>query len=51
MITRINESLIQIKSGITINVDGSVKIHKPIVFPKNIIFGTPLHVVMKMENI
>ena len=41
------ESVIQIKSGIKINVDASVKnIHV-----KNIIFGTLLHVVTKIVNI
>ena len=42
------ESLIQIKSGIMINVDGSVK---NIIYVKKIIFGTLLHVVVKMVNI
>ena len=42
------ESLIQIKSGIMINVDGSVK---NIIYVKKIIFGILLHVVVKMVNI
>ena len=44
----IKESVIQIKSGITINVDASLK---KIIYVKNIIFGMLLHVVVKMENI
>ena len=36
------ESVIQIKSGITINVDASAK---TIIFVKKIIFGILLHVV------
>ena len=42
------ENVIQIKSGITINVDASVK---NIIYVKKIIFGTLLHVVAKMVNI
>ena len=42
------KKVIQIKSGITINVDASVK---NIIYMKKIIFGTLLNVVMKMENI
>ena len=41
----IGESVIQIKSGITINVDASAK---HIIYVKNIIFGILLHVY---ENI
>ena len=42
------ESLTQIKNGIMINVDASVK---NIIFVKKIIFGILLHVVVKMVNI
>ena len=42
------ENVIQIKSGITINVDASVK---NIIYVKKTIFGTLLHVVAKMVNI
>ena len=45
------ENVIQIKSGITINVGASVKILKNIVCAKKIIFGILLHVVEKMESI
>ena len=45
------ENVIQIKSGITINVGASVKILKNIVCSKKIIFGILLHVVEKMVNI
>ena len=41
------ESVIQIKSGITINVDASVK---NIMNVKSIIFGIMLHVLAKMIN-
>ena len=41
------ENVIQIKSGITINVDASVK---NITFVKKIIFGILLHVVPGMVN-
>ena len=41
------ENVIQIKSGITINVDASVK---NIIYMKNIIFGILLHVVVKGEG-
>ena len=41
------ESVIQIKSGITINADASVK---NIMNVKNIIFGIMLHVLAKMIN-
>ena len=44
------EKVIQIKSGITINVGTSAKIQKNIVYVKNIIFGILLHVVVKMVN-
>ena len=42
------ENVIQINGGITINVDKSVKI---IIYVKKIIFGILLHVVAKMANI
>ena len=42
------ESVIQIKTGIMIDVDISVKI---IIYEKMIIFGIMLHVVVKMVNI
>ena len=42
------ESVIQIKTGIMIYVDISVKI---IIYEKMIIFGIMLHVVVKMVNI
>ena len=42
------ENVIQIKNGITINVDVSVK---NIIYVKEIISGILLHVVVKMENI
>ena len=42
------ENVIPIKSGITINVDVSVKNS---MFVKNIIFGTLLHVIAKIEDI
>ena len=42
------ESVIQIKSGITINVYASAK---NIIYVKKIIFGILLHVVAKMVNI
>ena len=42
------ENVIQIKSGITINVDMSVK---NIIYVKKIIFGILLHAVAKMVNI
>ena len=42
------ENVIQIKSGIIINADVSVK---NIICVKMIIFGIPLHVVAKMVNI
>ena len=45
------ENVIQIKSGITINVGASVKFLKNIVCAKKIIFGILLHVVEKMVNI
>ena len=43
----ITEIEIQIKSGITINVDASVSIEN-IIYVKKIIFGIQLHVVVKM---
>ena len=45
------ENSIQIKSGITINVDVSGKIQKNNTCAKNIIFGILLHVVVKIINI
>ena len=42
------ENVIQVNGGITINVDASVK---NIMYVKNIIFGILLHVVVKMGNI
>ena len=45
------ESVIQIKSGITINVAKSVKIQKNIVCAKKIIFRILLHAVEKMVYI
>ena len=44
----IEENVIQIKTGITINVDVSVK---NIIYVKKITFGILLHVVATMENI
>ena len=41
------EDVIQIKRGIMINVDMSVK---NIIYMKKIIFGILLHVVAKMQN-
>ena len=45
------ENVVQIKNGITINVHASVKIQKIIVCAKKIIFGIVLHLVVKMVNI
>ena len=42
------QKIIQIKGGITINVDVSVK---NVVDVKKIMFGILLHVIVKMENI
>ena len=42
------ENVIQINGGTTINVDVSVK---NTMYVKKIIFGILLHVVVKMENI
>ena len=44
----VGENVIQIKSGISINVDTSVK---NIIYVKRIIFAILLHVVAKMVNI
>ena len=41
------ENVIQIKSGITINVNVSVK---NIIYVRNIIFGILLQVIVKMEK-
>ena len=45
------DNIIQIKSGITINVGASIKIKKNIMCEKIIIFGILLHVGMKIVNI
>ena len=45
------EEVIQIKRGITINVNARVKIQKHVVCTKKIIFGILLHEVAKMVNI
>ena len=45
------ENVILIKSGITINVDVTVKIWKNIMYVKKIIFGILLYVVAEMVNI
>ena len=45
------DSVIQVKSGITINVDVSVKMEKNMVRAKEIIFSILLHAVVKMVNI
>ena len=42
------ENVVQINGEITVNVDVSVK---SVIYVKKIIFGIPLHVVRKMENI
>ena len=42
------ENVIQIKGGITINVDVSLK---NVMFVKKNVFGILIHVVVKMENI
>ena len=42
------QNVIQINSGITINVDVSIK---NIIYVKKIMFGIGLHVVVTMENI
>ena len=42
------ENVIQINGGTTINVDVSVK---NVMYVKKIIFGILLHAVVKMENI
>ena len=42
------ENVIQINGGITINVDASVK---NIIYVKKIILGILLHIVVKTENI
>ena len=42
------ENVIQINDGITINVDVTVK---SVMYVKKIMFGILLHVVAKMENI
>ena len=43
-----DENVIQINDGISINVDVNVK---KVMYVKDIIFGILLHVIMKMENI
>ena len=42
------ENVIQINDGITINVDVNVK---KFMYVKNIMFGILVHVIVKMENI
>ena len=42
------ENVIQIKSGITINVELSVKSH---IYEKKTMLGIVLHIVVKMDNI
>ena len=42
------KNVIQINGGITLNVDVSVK---KFMYVKKIMFGIPLHVIVKMENI
>ena len=42
------ENVIQIKSGITINVELNVKSR---IYEKKIMFGIVLHIVVKMDNI
>ena len=42
------ENVIQINGGITINIDVTVKI---VMYVKKIIFGILQHLVVKMENI
>ena len=44
------ENKTQIKSGILINADVSVKIPKNIISAKNIIFGFLLHIVAKSDR-
>ena len=44
------KNVIQIKSGIKINVGASVKIQKNIVCARKVIFEILLHVVVKMRN-
>ena len=44
------EIVIQIKSGITINVDASAKIRENIMCAKKITFGILVHVLVKMVN-
>ena len=45
------ENVIQIISGITINLGPNVKIQENFIYVKNIIFGILAHVVVKMVNI
>ena len=45
------ENIIQIKSGIAINVDVSIKFWKSIICVIKVIFGILLHVVAKIANI
>ena len=42
------QNVIQLNGGITINVDVSVK---NIIYVKKIMFGILLHVIVKMENV
>ena len=43
-----SQNVIQINGRIAINVDVSIK---NILYVRKIMFGIPLHVIMKMENI
>ena len=45
------ENVIQIKIGITINLDGNVKMQKRMVYKKKNLFGILLHVFVKIANI
>ena len=47
-INLMEENVIQIKSGITINVELNVKSR---IYEKKIMFGIVLHIVVKMDNI
>ena len=42
------ENVIQINAGVTVNVDASVK---KVMYVKKIIFGILLHPLVKLENI
>ena len=45
------KNITQIKSGITINFSVSVKIQEKAMLGKKVIFGSLLHVLVKMVNI